>query len=556
MTAAPPVSHAVPPEGLNGASGHLAHNLPRYQAIAMNPNPPAHPAMPPPEQMVQNHHYRHYAPPPTVHESHSGPPPPPPAPALSSLDQIEARLRQLEHEEMNRMAARQHLLAIRKREDEEFRRMTESAEAEEEDLRRQRKKIKRESMGLGQNQTVDSPPMRPTASRRLSETSAATTLAFFKQQSPPEPRQTPLPPISRTPQPPPHLMHPQSQHPAGPPAPPSQSSSSQHSHSQAHPSQSQNQHQHSHQHPHQHHPSHQHQAQHHHQHPHPHSHSHPHPHQHPHSHQHPQQHQPHQQHHQHQHSVNSHEQINGAGSVRRKQKYTIKNVEAWGERHGRPAAHDPSGRALWKRPSDGSLVYLTCPIQGCGKSDFVTLHGFMCHLTKKHKDRTLGSQSRALEMCGLIYDPNAPLPPVQASNRASMEDSPLDGGLDDEGHDPDMESEPEDSEESREEMYRMKTEASERHMIDGQRTPESQNASPVPPRPTMGSSNKPSISSIIDRTPDSGSGRETLSSAPSSESLSQGLTPVSMEQSVPLKRKYEYSPGKENAELRMGSASE
>lgn len=51
---------------------------------------------------------------------------------MSSLDQIEARLRQLEHEEMNRMATRTHLLALRKREDEEFRRMTESAEAEEE----------------------------------------------------------------------------------------------------------------------------------------------------------------------------------------------------------------------------------------------------------------------------------------------------------------------------------------------------------------------------------------------------------------------------------------
>lgn len=130
MTAAPPVPHAVP-EGLNGAPSHLAHNLPRYQAIAMNPNPPSHPPMPPPDQMVQNHHYRHYAPPP-LHDPHAGPPPPPPAPALTSLDQIEARLRQLEHEEMNRMAARHHLLAVRKREDEEFRRMTESAEAEEE----------------------------------------------------------------------------------------------------------------------------------------------------------------------------------------------------------------------------------------------------------------------------------------------------------------------------------------------------------------------------------------------------------------------------------------
>ncbi|KAJ5438655.1 uncharacterized protein N7458_009653 [Penicillium daleae] len=493
MTAAPPVPHAIP-EGLNGAPGHLAHSLPRYQAIAMNPNPPSHPPMPPPDQMVQNHHYRHYAPPP-LHDPHAGPPPPPPPAALSSLDQIEARLRQLEHEEMNRMAARHHLLAVRKREDEEFRRMTENAEVEEEDLRRQRKRIKRESMGLGPNQTMDSPPMRPTPPRRLSETSAATTLAFFKQQSPPEPRQTPLPPVSRTPQPPPSMppsahMHPQPHH--APPPPPAPS-----------------------QHP-----------------------------QHPHAHQ-----------HQHQHPINPHEAINSAGSIRRKQKYTIKNVEAWGERHGRPAAHDPSGRALWKRPSDGSLVYLTCPIHGCGKSDFVTLHGFMCHLTKKHKDRTLGSQSRALEMCGIVYDPNAPLPPVQASNRGSMEDSPLGGGPDDEGHDPELDSEPEDSEEPRDEMYRVKTEATERSLPNPEDTPASQDASPIPPKPTINGSVKQSISSIIDRTPES-EPREALASLTPSESVSQGPTLVSLEQSVPAKRKYEYSPEKENTEPKEGSATE
>lgn len=61
----------------------------------------------------------------------AGPPGPAPHPP-SHIDQIDARLRQLEHEEAARMAARSHLLAIRKREDEEFRRMTESAEAEEE----------------------------------------------------------------------------------------------------------------------------------------------------------------------------------------------------------------------------------------------------------------------------------------------------------------------------------------------------------------------------------------------------------------------------------------
>jgi hypothetical protein len=100
----------------------------------------------------------------------------------------------------------------------------------------------------------------------------------------------------------------------------------------------------------------------------------------------------------------------GMGTFRKKQKYTIKNAEAWGERHGRPATYDAAGRALWKRPSDGHLVYLDCPAPDCGKSDFVTLHGFMCHLTKKHKDRSMGSQSRALDLCGSVFDPSAPRP--------------------------------------------------------------------------------------------------------------------------------------------------
>lgn len=204
-------------------------------------------------------------------------------------------------------------------------------------------------MGLGFNTAaMDSPPLRPTPARRLSETNAATTLAFFKQQSPHDAR--PLPPAAPAPAP-------------------------VHIPTTTAPTQFQ---------PQQHHPI-------------------------------PQAHDP------------------GTGSVRRKQKYTIKNVEAWGERHGRPASHDPAGRALWKRPSDGRLVYLTCPVRGCGKADFVTLHGFMCHLTKKHKDRSLGSQSRALELCGVVFDPRAPLQlptpglemPARGVKRASTEESRL-----------------------------------------------------------------------------------------------------------------------------------
>lgn len=328
-------------------------------------------------------------------------------------------------------------------------------------------------MGIGPNSQIESPPLRPTPSRRLSETSAATTLAFFKQQSPPEPRQTPLPPVSQTQQPPasmapPVHLHPQ-QHHAAPP-PPSQ------------------------------------------------------------------------------HPIAPQDQMNGTGSIRRKQKYTIKNVEAWGERHGRPATTDPSGRALWKRPSDGRLVYLNCPIQGCAKSDFVTLHGFMCHLTKKHKDRTLGSQSRALEICGIVYDPNAPLPPPSASNRASTEGSPLGSiAMDHDPQDGDLDSEYEEGEgeEQRDEAY-FKSETADRSI------PDADEPSP-PPKPALNGSTKQSISSIIDRTPEL-EPREALTPA-RSEMISQGLR----EQSIPAKRKYEYSPPgaeMENTEPKEGSTAE
>jgi hypothetical protein len=60
-----------------------------------------------------------------------GPPPGSPV-MLSQLEQIEARLRQLEHEEATRIAARSHILTVRKREDDEFRIITERAEVEEE----------------------------------------------------------------------------------------------------------------------------------------------------------------------------------------------------------------------------------------------------------------------------------------------------------------------------------------------------------------------------------------------------------------------------------------
>ena len=124
MTVAPPVAPSVHENSLNGSvhtNGPVnPMALPRFHPIAMNPPPEAlyrqfHPPPPPPQQQQ---HAPVQEPGAALHPAH--------------IDHIEARLRQLENEDAARMAARSQLLAIRKREDEDFRRMTESAEAEEE----------------------------------------------------------------------------------------------------------------------------------------------------------------------------------------------------------------------------------------------------------------------------------------------------------------------------------------------------------------------------------------------------------------------------------------
>lgn len=124
MTAAPPVAPSVPDSSLNGSvPAHLNMNLSRFHPIAMNPSSQA------PSDTIMQNHYSHYAPPPVQDQ---GLPAPHMNPSPSQLDHIETRLRQLEQEEAARMIARSRQLAIRKCEDEEFRRVTESAEHEEE----------------------------------------------------------------------------------------------------------------------------------------------------------------------------------------------------------------------------------------------------------------------------------------------------------------------------------------------------------------------------------------------------------------------------------------
>lgn len=276
-------------------------------------------------------------------------------------------------------------------------------------------------MGLMYDPADDSPPN--PAPRRLSETSAATTLAFFKQQSPPQarPMVAPLP-----------MQHPT--------------------------------------------------------------------------------------------LINAPTNSEG-GTFRKKQKYTIKNVEAWGERHGRPAKCDQNGRALWKRPSDGRLVYLDCPAPGCGKSDFVTLHGFMCHLTKKHKDRSLGSQSRALDLCGTVYDPNAPLPRSRPSlKRAHTDDSQQDSTTDGYRQYP---MEPSSSDEEGEEgsPYPVKEESGAKP-VSGEPEPHPAHPFPTPGEessPRIPGSLKPTIATMLDSSVERESKQQPMPTPPMESGHSSAL---------------------------------
>lgn len=124
MTVAPPVPPPLPENGINGSMpAHVNMSYPRFHPIAMNPSQPM-----PQDPMMHPHPHPHPHP-------HFRPYPPPiqdPGLPASPLDHIEARLKQLEQEEAARMASRCQILAMRKREDEDFRRVTEHAELEEE----------------------------------------------------------------------------------------------------------------------------------------------------------------------------------------------------------------------------------------------------------------------------------------------------------------------------------------------------------------------------------------------------------------------------------------
>ncbi|KAJ6118826.1 hypothetical protein N7471_013446 [Penicillium samsonianum] len=73
-------------------------------------------------------------------------------------------------------------------------------------------------------------------------------------------------------------------------------------------------------------------------------------------------------------------------------------------KYGLPAGTDVSGRPFWMRDSDRKLVHLVCPVSACGKQDFQTLHGFVCHLKSKHKNRKTPDRSKVLNTFGVVFD--------------------------------------------------------------------------------------------------------------------------------------------------------
>lgn len=274
----------------------------------------------------------------------------------SELQRIESRLQQLERDEEMRNAARTNVLMIRrehdshlamkrKREDDEFRAVTENAEAEEEvrnplffffspplslisqhviltghwikELRKQRKKLKRESMGLFMFSSKNSPEAEPSPMTAPAEPHMWASVNLPVQRTPAE---QPAPP--QTPQPyqhPPQYTQPSPY--TGPRA--AATTPRSRSTSQAPPT-------------------------------------------------------------------------NGV----RQRKYHVKNRSLYDNRHGPADSHDKVGRPLWKRPSDGTLVYLSCPFANCRKSDFRTIHGFTVHMTRFHKDRTSRGHSSIVETFG------------------------------------------------------------------------------------------------------------------------------------------------------------
>ena len=97
---------------------------------------------------------------------------------------------------------------------------------------------------------------------------------------------------------------------------------------------------------------------------------------------------------------------------------------------GLPTAHDGQGNALWTRPSDGKLVYLNCPIEGCDRTSFLHILAFRNHMSHPdglHKLKQFSkSNDHAIETYGIVAPGqerpmnNVNLPPVSVASPTSM----------------------------------------------------------------------------------------------------------------------------------------
>ena len=97
---------------------------------------------------------------------------------------------------------------------------------------------------------------------------------------------------------------------------------------------------------------------------------------------------------------------------------------------GLPTAHDSQGSALWTRPSDGKLVYLNCPMEGCDRTSFLHILAFRNHMSHPdglHKIRQFSrSNDLAIETYGIVAPgqegpmDNVSVPPVSVAPLANM----------------------------------------------------------------------------------------------------------------------------------------
>ena len=107
------------------------------------------------------------------------------------------------------------------------------------------------------------------------------------------------------------------------------------------------------------------------------------------------------------------------------------NAQSKVDSKGPPTAHDSQGNALWTRPSDGKLVYLNCPMEGCDRTRFINVLAFrnhMSHVEGLHKlKRFSKSNDHAIETYGIVAPgqegpvDNVNVTPVSVAPTANMQ---------------------------------------------------------------------------------------------------------------------------------------